>query len=164
MSATSRRGQPGSWIPWLFIGFFGLVLGANAVMIWLALGTWTGLATENAYQKGLAYNRSLEAARVQAALGWRADLAVEQRAGGRASLALDLKDRAGNFVRDAEVRARFIRPTHQGHDVQTELVHQPDGVWRGEVTLGLAGLWDVEVGVASRRGSYRFERRVFIRP
>lgn len=164
MNAAARRGRSGGWIPWLFIGFFGLVLSANTVMIWLALSTWTGLETEDAYQKGLAYNRGLEAARVQAALGWRADLEVGQRGGGRATLALDLKDRTGNFIRAAEVRARFIRPTHQGHDVQTELIHQPDGIWRGEVTLGLAGVWDVEIGVVSRRGSYRLERRVFIQP
>jgi len=154
----------GAWIPWLFVGFFGLVLVANAIMIWLAVSTWTGLETEGAYQKGLAYNRSLEGARAQTALGWTAELEVREAEGGRTLVALDLSDRFGNSIRKAEVRARFVRPTHAGHDVDTELVHEPDGTWRSEVALPLAGQWDVEVGVVSPRGTYRLEERVFIRP
>ena len=156
--------RSGRWISWLFVGFFGLVLVANAIMIWLAVATWTGLETENAYQKGLAYNRSLEAARAQAALGWAAALEVSGDDAARTRIALDLADRFGNSIREAEVRARFVRPTHEGHDVHTELVHEPDGVWRSEVALPLAGQWDVEVGVVSPRGTYRLEERVFIRP
>ena len=57
------------WIPYAFLGFFAVVLLANGAMIWLAFATWTGLETEGAYQKGLAYNRTLaetEAQRRQA--------------------------------------------------------------------------------------------------
>ena len=58
------------------------MLLANGAMIWLAFATWTGLETEGAYQKGLAYNRTLEEAEAQAALGWQVDLELEQEAAG----------------------------------------------------------------------------------
>ena len=73
-TATDRS----RWIPYAFVAFFGVVLLANGTMIGLAFATWTGLETEGAYQKGLAYNRVLDRARAQAALGWRVDLAFAQ--------------------------------------------------------------------------------------
>ena len=62
------------WIPWAFVAFFGVVLAVNAVMIWVAFVTWPGLETTSAYQKGLAYNRTLAASQAQEALGWRVDV------------------------------------------------------------------------------------------
>ena len=47
----------------------------NGAMIWIALSSWTGLATNQPYDKGLTYNRNLEAAARQAALGWQPRLA-----------------------------------------------------------------------------------------
>ena len=44
-------------------------------MIWFALSSWTGLAANQAYDTGLTYNRNLDAAARQAALGWRPALA-----------------------------------------------------------------------------------------
>ncbi len=102
---TTERSR---WIPWAFLAFFAVVLLANGTMIWLAFATWTGLETEGAYQKGLAYNRTLEQAEAQAALGWRVDLALEQQ--GRAlALRLMLVDRHGSLIEEADV-TRGLRP------------------------------------------------------
>ena len=49
------------WIPWLFVGLFALVLVVNGSMIFVAFSTFPGLETTNAYQRGLAYNRQLDA-------------------------------------------------------------------------------------------------------
>ena len=38
----------GSWIPWLFVAFFVLIIAVNGVMVWFALECWTGLASNQA--------------------------------------------------------------------------------------------------------------------
>ena len=62
--------QSGRWIPWAFVGGFGVVIAANVALILFSLGSWTGLETTDAYRKGLAYNDVLAAAEAQAARGW----------------------------------------------------------------------------------------------
>jgi len=60
-----------TWGPWVFFAMFAVIIAVNGVMVAFAFGTWTGLETDGAYEKGLSYNDTLEAARRQAALGWR---------------------------------------------------------------------------------------------
>ena len=48
----------GRHVLYMILGFFGVVLLANVVFVYLAMDTFTGLATEGAYVKGLSYNLS----------------------------------------------------------------------------------------------------------
>jgi nitrogen fixation protein FixH len=159
-------GQAGrdGWIPWAFVAFFGVVLAANGVLIWIAFATWTGLETEGAYQKGLAYNRSLAAARAQDALGWRVDLKLAASGGRLAVLKLTLADRYGDLIEDAKVTAVFMRPTHAGHDVALEVPHTHAGVYRAEAALPFAGVWNLRLVAQSGGDAYRVHRRVYLEP
>jgi nitrogen fixation protein FixH len=152
------------WIPFAFIGFFGVVLAANAAMIWLAFASWTGLETESAYQKGLAYNDRLAAARAQAALGWQVDIAFAERAPGGLEIALDLADRYGNSLERALVNATLLRPTHEGHDRTVVLERTLGGRYEALVELPLAGQWDLHLRIEAAGEVWRGTRRVFLRP
>ena len=46
----------GRWIPWVFVGGMGLVIGVNAILVWFALTTFTGVTTPRAYDRGRTYN------------------------------------------------------------------------------------------------------------
>lgn len=154
----------GRWIPWAFVAFFGVVLAVNATMIVIALTTWPGLETKDAYQRGLAYNRTIEAAADQAALGWRVDLTFEQTGQRRGVVRLDLADRLGNLLQRAEVRAAFVRPTEDGHDVIVDLPHHQGGRYLAEVELPLAGQWEVRARVVERGQEYRLRERIHLQP
>jgi nitrogen fixation protein FixH len=52
--------------------FFGVIFVVNGVFIYLARSTFTGVSTEDAYHKGLAYNDVIRAAGSQHTLGWQA--------------------------------------------------------------------------------------------
>ena len=66
-SSAVRRAEPGRLYPWIFVAAMGLVILVNAGMIYLAVHSFTGLATQDPYGKGLAFNRTLAAAQAQAA-------------------------------------------------------------------------------------------------
>ena len=152
------------WIPWVFVAFFGVVFAVNAAMIWVAFATWPGLETQSAYQKGLAYNRTLAAAKAQEALGWRVDLDLAPAGGRLARLKLTLADRYGDLIEDARVTAAFVRPTYGGHDVELVVPHDHGGVYHAEAALPLAGLWELQLTAESRGDTYRLRRRVYLEP
>jgi nitrogen fixation protein FixH len=156
-----RRSQ---WIPFAFVGFFVVVLATNAVMMWLAFTTWTGLETENAYQKGLAYNHTLAEARAQAALGWQVETGFVEQEGGRLGIELALADRYGTPLENAVVSARLVRPTSEGHDLPVALERHLGNRYGAEVALPLAGQWEAQLTVEAAGGVWRGARRVFLRP
>ena len=158
--ASAAPERSSSWIPWTFVGFFAVVLIANGIMLFFALQSWTGIETEDAYEKGLAFNEQIADAETQARLGWRAELAVEPAGPRRAKVTLHLLDAAGAPLDRAVVTAQFLRPTQEGHDLSLALPWQGEGRYGAETALPLAGLWDLEVEVRHRRGSLRLEDRI----
>ncbi len=50
-------------IPWYFVMAFGVVFAVNGMFVYLAVSTNHGVVTENAYEKGLDYDRIVEEVR-----------------------------------------------------------------------------------------------------
>jgi nitrogen fixation protein FixH len=137
------------------LGFFAVVLVANGVFVYLAVDSWPGLDTENAYRRGLAYNRELEAASAQAALGWRVSLEVRD-AGARSVLVeVRIRDAAGAGVDGLDVSARLRRPTHEGLDTELALAGTGGGGYSDRAAVNGAGNWDLRV-VAREAGEVRY--------
>ena len=160
-SDGARRGH---WIPWAFVAFFGIVLAANGAMIWFAFQSWTGLETGSAYQRGLAYNRTLEAARQQAALGWKVGFSSEQTGERQAVIELTLQDRHGDLLERAHVQATIVRPTHVGYDFMQGLIHKTAGRYQALLDLPLPGQWEIRIVAAEGGDAYRLTERVYLRP
>ena len=153
----------GSWIPWLFVVFFLVVVAANGTMIWIAVESWPGLVTPQAYEKGLIYNRNLEAAQRQVSLGWQPHLTARILQGLAAEMELVLIDTHGAPLTNAEVRAFFKRPTQDGTDFEVALATERPGTYRAGFELPMVGLWDIHVTI--RRGGDLFvhDERVMLR-
>lgn len=166
--ANERTGRD-RWIPWTFVAFFLVVVAANGIMVYLAEDTWTGLVTEHPYERGLAYNEALAAARTQQALGWQVDVAftpAEHAPAGdpRAHVVVTMRDRDGRPLAGGEVRARFVRPTREGFDSEMTLTPLGNGRYGGDVTLALPGQWDMVVSGSYDGATYQTARRVHLRP
>ena len=159
MTIMRKHSPIDRWIPWSFVGFFLVVFLVNGIMLYFALGSWTGITTDDAYKKGLAYNDRLAEAEAQAKLGWQTRLAVPKEAGVDSEIVLTLRDRDGGPVSGAEVRARLVRPTHEGYDQEVSLVGDGRGQYRAAVALPLPGLWVAQVHVAHDRGSLKLSER-----
>ena len=166
ISRTPGRGsgrQKSWWIPWLFVGGFAIVFVVNGIMLTIALDSFTGIETEQAYKKGLAYNEQIDAAERQAALGWQVALAAEQSGPGEARITLEIADSAGQPLDGAEVVASLIRPTQAGHDRSEALPRSAPGRYGATVALPLEGLWDLRVEIRHERGRYRVTERLVLR-
>ncbi|MDP6343656.1 MAG: FixH family protein, partial [Alphaproteobacteria bacterium] len=58
----AERPLTGRDVLWLLLGFFALIIVVNGIFVVLALNSFSGVSTENAYRQGLAYNQTLQAA------------------------------------------------------------------------------------------------------
>ena len=118
-------------------------------MVYFALDTFSGLETRDAYRKGMQYNRNIEKARAQEALGWSLSFDFPTRAAtGNAragTLDVTLRDRDAQPVTGARLRVGFSRPTSDGLDVKLPWVERGAGLYRVDVALSCPGQWDPRI-------------------
>lgn len=153
------------WIPSAFVAFFAVVFLANGIMIFSALNSWRGLASESPWVKDAGYRGVVDPDAARGGLDWDVGIDVTGRDGGRtAEVAVRLTDAAGKAIEANSVRVGFVRPTDDGYDTMARLRPQGGGVYAATVDLPLPGLW--EVRVAARRGEDDVHRtkRVTLRP
>lgn len=87
-----RRGLTGTHVLMSLVGFFAVIVVADATLIYKALTTFGGVDNVNAYRDGLAYNQRIESDTRQSALGWEEGVEL---GGDPLRLRVSLKDREG---------------------------------------------------------------------
>lgn len=149
-----RAGRPpGWWIPWVFVGGFAVVVAVNAALVLVAARSWTGLVTERPYDRGLDYNRNLEAAAAMAELGWTARLVATRGAAGGHELTLEVRDRGGAPVGGLAVEGTLERPLAPDLDRPLALAPVGPGLYRVHLELPEGGQWHARLRL--RRGAER---------
>ena len=160
-----RNGEPitGRDVLVMLLGLFGLVVAVNGVFIYFAVTSFSGLETENAYVKGLAYNETLRAADAQRALGWTVELSHRPVDGGLEDVAVSFRDEGGNPVENLAVDAVLRRPVDDGFDRNIALEPLGAGRYGAAFALPLRGQWDVHLKATAPDGTaYRLERRLWL--
>lgn len=161
-TSTGGDHRRGHWYPWLFVGFFGVVFAVNAVMVGIALSTWTGLETRDHYRKGLAYNDVIDRQAAQQARGWQASLDWSALEGTRGEIAVTLRDRNGDPISGAGVVVELRRPTQASLDTLVPLVARGDGRYAARETLPAAGNWDARLVIRSGEDSHIQMERLWV--
>lgn len=138
------------WIPWVFVAGFGVIVAANATMVLFAFGSWRGLATTEAYDKGRRYNHIIAERRQQEALGWRFAAGIDAKPGAPGILRVELSGPDGVQMDDATVSVELVRPASVGEDITVLLDAVGAGRYQHAVALKHAGLW--ELRITARRG------------
>lgn len=164
MTGARERTITGRHVLIAMLVFFGSVIAVNGAFVVLALDTFSGLSTENPYQRGLAYNDTLRAAAEQRALGWTAQIEGTVIREGRARVAATFTDRAGRPIEHLDVGGTLRRPTREGLDRALALERVGPGRYAAEFDLPLAGQWDLALEAVSRQGKrFRLEDRLWLK-
>lgn len=157
---AAKQRPRGWWYPWIFVAGMAVVVIVNVVMMTLAIKTFPGLETSDAYQKGLAYNQTLAEAREQEARGWTAEVAFAPDAQRKGDLRIVLRDRQGRPLDGFAVAVALARPTVGGHDVAAALAPLGGGAYGAPVTVPLAGQWSLSILAKRGEESYRESRKI----
>jgi nitrogen fixation protein FixH len=136
----------------MLLAFFGVVIGANLVMMRFAIQTLPGTEVDSAYSASLAYEREIAAARDQDARHWKVDAHVA-RTSGVATVQVQARDADGKPVSALKFHSRLERPTDRRADQAVALAEVAIGIYRGSATAVDAGQWDLvlEAESAGRR-------------
>ncbi len=145
-----------------FIAFFGVISAVNGVFMYMAINTWPGLTTEDAYMKGLNYNDTLADGERQAALGWRSDVAIS--ADGLASVRMS--GPSGEPVSGLIVSVEFARPVGALETSLIPLSEVSPGVYSGPFAPTEDGRWKAEVTATTsdQEISFRMMHEILVRP
>jgi nitrogen fixation protein FixH len=120
--------------------FFATVSAVDGLFVYKALQSNTGVVTDQAYEKGLAFDKILQEAEQQEALNVTAKTAYSN-----GLLSLQLKDKSGVDVKGARITAKIIRPVAEGHDFEIAFLEKKPGVYESEVKMPLPGLWEAKM-------------------
>jgi nitrogen fixation protein FixH len=153
---NSPKRLTGRLVLFLLLGFFGIVIGVNMILMWLAIQTLPGTDVESAYRASLAYEKEIAAARDQDGRKWHVDARVERAANGGATLRVEARDDSGRPLSGLKFQGRFERPTDRRADQAVMLAETGIGIYSGNANLIAPGQWDLVL-----QGD-RAEQRMFL--
>ncbi|MBT3371532.1 MAG: FixH family protein [Rhodospirillaceae bacterium] len=147
----------------MLLGFFALIVAVNGVFIYFALDSFSGLSTQNAYVKGLNYNRTLAQNRAQKATGLQITATASQP-GQAVVLDVVVKDRHGKPIENLTLSGQLRRPTHEGEDLPLEFQAMGAGSYRATATPEALGQWDLRLlAQVADADDYRWEKRLWLK-
>jgi len=160
---TSPKPLTGRMVLFLLLGFFGVVIGVNMIMMRLAIQTLPGTEVDSAYSASLAYEKEIAAAHDQNARNWKVDAHIQRGADGGATLQVEARDDSGKPMSGLKFEGRFERPTDRRADQPVALAEMGIGIYRGTAPLIAPGQWDLVLeGVAAGRRMFLSKNRVLL--
>ena len=164
MSVLASRPWTGRTFLFWLLGFFAVVFAANAVFLWFAADSWSGLAAEESYRRGIDYNQVLDRATRQNALGWSTEAEFVQSDGTSGTLSLVLKEASGAAIESRAVQVMVTRPVGAGEGFTAALPMTAPGQYAANIVLPTAGQWDLRFEVAQPNGEpYLVETRIWLK-
>ena len=143
----------GKKILFCFLGFFGVVAAVDAAFVYTAIRTHSGLVTEQAYEKGLAYNETLSKARSQPQVRQTASYT-------NGVFRWTIADEKGNPVTGAKVDVSFFRPVKDGSDFKAGMTETAAGTYEIKPAFPLNGLWTAELDAKWNDKQYQTTKEI----
>ncbi len=144
----------GRWIPWVFVGGMGVVVVVNAILVWFALTTFTGVSTPRAFDRGRTYNDVLAEAARQDALGWATSVRFAE-----AVLEVEARDAAGASL--SGVLSGVLHRPLSGEDEPLVFRAVAPGRWQA-VAAPRPGLWEARLVLRNASGRIDIRHRLVV--
>lgn len=148
------------WIPWMFVLAFVVVSAVNATMIYFATTTFTGVAVEKPFERGIAYNKLIAAAETEAKLGWTVETSAQRQPAG-VQLAINVLTASG-ALDGATIAGRLHRPLEPLADVPVTVAHVSPGRFLAELGDVKPGQWDLIMVVQRGNDKLHVTRRLLV--
>ncbi|MBI4725443.1 MAG: FixH family protein [Rhodomicrobium sp.] len=153
----------GRHVLFILLGFFGAVLAANGVFLYIALSTLPGEESGATYEAGLRYNATLAGARAQDRLHWshKAEILPGSK------IAVTMRNAGGTPVAGLAIAGTLERPATDGGEQSLIFKEVDTGRYEAAVEGAQPGAWILAVTAQKPRpGSevaiYRVKERIWI--
>lgn len=158
MTATQKQ-LTGGHVLAMLVAFFGVIIGVNLLMAYLANSTWSGLVVANGYVASQSFDKDLARAKAQELLGWNVGFVA-----GENLIKLTFEDAKGAGIDSLTITGDLERTVTDKQDQKLAFTHLGAGVYSASALL-TPGVWEVEVdakghGVSDYHKIFRF----FVKP
>jgi nitrogen fixation protein FixH len=160
MSLLPVRSPGFSIVPWLFVVGFAIVIAVNGTMMWLAVGSFSGLYSGHARERGVHYNEVVAQQRSRDALGWSVQVGWQS---GSDRLDITVNDAAGQPLEAAVVSVELIRPAEKRPPVEVAMGRLGGGRFSGSVVLPARGNWDADIAIEAEGRRFALTKRLFLK-
>ncbi len=145
-AASARSGW--RFFPWFVAGGIGITVLVNFALLWFAVESFPGLATQGGFATSNAYDRVLAAAQQQAALGWTVQ---DTLVAGRPVVTVAGPD--GGPLVGATLAATAERPVGTALPIPLVFHETLPGRFEADIVLE-AGKWDLDLAVRAGGREY----------
>jgi len=158
MAATQRKS---SWVPWIFVLGMAVTVVVNGALVYFAFSSWSGLTTERPYERGLAYNRNIEAQERQDALGWNLTASL-RRDRDDVVLAVAAENGARRALDGLAIAVALERPMGAAGERRVDLKPAGDGRYVARVGALQKGQWDARIVAIAGADRVFLTQRLFL--
>jgi len=167
-SVTQERSLSAWRSPWVigWIAMVVIVLGVNLTMVYFAIMSNPGLVSENYYERGEHYERTL-VSKLLHEPSWlmKEDIPKDIKAGEQRFVRFFVVDSAGRPVDAERVTFHAYRPSDAKQDFSAPMREEGKGRYVAEVQFPLYGVWDTLFSVTANGAEYnKGERIQVLRP
>ena len=143
------------WFPWAMVGCLLVVVGVNGVLAWAALSSFPGKAVDDDFGTSNRYDKILEQAERQVALGWTMSVALDA---GHPVLTVTAKD--GTPLDGAVIMSVTRRPLGPPQTMTQHFQAIGPGRYRADTALAQPGHWDMMLRVTAQGQNFAATRRL----
>ncbi len=149
----ANAGAVWAWVP---LGLLGTMFVGLSSLAYIAIDDPNFALEPNYYDKAVHWDKSQAEARESQALGLKLALTAPLMisAGGKIKVELRVNDRGDAALSGAVVAVEAFPNAHADHVEQLSLRETSPGVYAGELSRGLRGLWELRVVVS--QGTRRY--------
>lgn len=127
--------------------FFLIIFIANGFLVYYAMNSFSGLETENPYERGVAYNSDIARAKQQNQSGLDVKIKIATQPDRIIGVTVSAMTAAGEPVSGKKLSIRFFRPAKHGIDQTPRIFENQPGIYSGQAQLPLAGVWDLKLDI-----------------
>lgn len=142
----------------IFVGVFSVIFAVNAYMAYVATTTLRGLDVKNAYEKGVTYEKDVQAAQAQAERRWNVDIALRDGASPTQKVVtITAADKDATALSGIAATLVLAHPSDANKDRPIELTQTATGVFTGSFSAD-TGKWYLQLKL-DQNGETRFRSR-----
>ncbi|MEM6682785.1 MAG: FixH family protein [Pseudomonadota bacterium] len=148
----------GRTVLFALVGFFAVVIGVNALMATLAIGTFDGAVEDDAYRSGLDFNDRIASAKAQADMGWTASVNLTPDR----EIEVFLKDAQSSPLARAQLTGLLWRQTARNMDAPLSFQEREPGQYVASIPIDSIGRYELRFTVRSAQTDVAFKRSIQI--
>ena len=146
-------------LPWMIFSLIAFFMLLDLGFIALAQKTFSGVYTDNYYQKGVDFDKINRQGIYQDEIGWKSEIMYNEDS---RQVSLRLRDANGRALAGAKVQAKVMRPVTNKFDHLLDMTELSSGLYGAKVDFLENGQWEIRVKAQFNGQEYINSRRFMV--